>query len=292
MKEFLVDGYGCAWPEVADDEDEPKSPPLKSALVLGADATRRRKRAALEPAPPLLDEDEWPAGLLAMRKLLCVAPAVCGERPGSDGEPLRCLPRCERDSERYFSALCPTLVVRTFSLPPPAAPLLLRALAAGEGILPEVVPGVPTGPADAAAAPCEPKYPSLAEAAVELAYPLGDGVTPGVDPLALLEYSAPWKAGEACAAAVKMSEEASGPAPMAGEAGADGESVPEWACEFLRDSLPVKRFQGLAPGEGSAWWLWASEGDEVGSIAAKRAAGVWPGPYVHRAAGWAPLPAA
>lgn len=39
-------------------------PPLKSALALGADATRRRKRAADDPPD---EEDDVTAGLLVMR---------------------------------------------------------------------------------------------------------------------------------------------------------------------------------------------------------------------------------
>lgn len=62
--------------------------------MLGADATRRRNRTALDPPGDELDE---PTGLLARR---CEGPEA-SPAPG----PLRLRPRCERDSERYLSAL-------------------------------------------------------------------------------------------------------------------------------------------------------------------------------------------
>lgn len=43
LNAFLEAGYGC------ELEEEEKSDPLKRALVLGAEATRRRNRTALDP---------------------------------------------------------------------------------------------------------------------------------------------------------------------------------------------------------------------------------------------------
>lgn len=80
-------------PLLLDDDPAPppKKPPLKNALVLGADATLLRKRAA----PPPLEPVE--AGLLTCLDEVPVAVDAAGLPP------LRGVPRCDLDSERYLS---------------------------------------------------------------------------------------------------------------------------------------------------------------------------------------------
>lgn len=86
-----------------------KNPPLKKAFAFGADATRRRNRAA---PPPLCDPplcDEIPAGLLAF--LACLV----GSLPRSGVVSLLPWPaargtrRCDRARLRNFSALGPVV---------------------------------------------------------------------------------------------------------------------------------------------------------------------------------------
>ena len=83
----------------AEAAPPPKKPPLKKALVLGAEATLRRNRAA----PPPVCEALFPEGLLAF--LVCFDCSL----PLWWWLAVRGAPRCDRDKLRNFSALVPPL---------------------------------------------------------------------------------------------------------------------------------------------------------------------------------------
>ena len=80
------DRLGLLVVEEDEDGEEEKKAPLKSALVLGAEATRRRNRLAEDPpeeggtlvARPGLVEPSECAGDGVTRNELCVGLAVCG----------------------------------------------------------------------------------------------------------------------------------------------------------------------------------------------------------------------
>lgn len=86
------------WETDAAPLPPPKKPPLKKALVLGAEATLRRNRAA---PPPVCAE--LPEGLLAF--LVCFDCSLLMWW----WLVVRGAPRCDRDKLRNFSALVPPL---------------------------------------------------------------------------------------------------------------------------------------------------------------------------------------
>lgn len=150
-----------------DDGDDEKNAPLKSALVLGAEATRRRKRLADDPPPlPLLGlglelVGDWSVGNGGIRNEDCVGLAVCGiGEPGA----LACLSRRAlelevgplylSDTERGVALPlgCRPVDARRFSLPPPVPPVL------HDRVLPGLAPAL-FAPGPPAAAPNSPAWP-------------------------------------------------------------------------------------------------------------------------------------